>query len=140
MYRNSSRPMRTHQLFTVAVLAGVLCAALTAHAAQPADFSTAQLREIWKGCWESGDPKIQEPKLEKLSEREVIDHMTGKWTVMFGVIPDGITILLRTNRLVEVSGRKDGKDWNKTGEWRVTSDKLVLFLKQDDLPSFIFKT
>ena len=109
-------------------------------AAKPADFSTAQLGEIWKGYWEAADAKIREPKLEKLSERQVIERMTGKWIVMFSVVPDRIAILLDTNRLVEVSGRKDGKDWKKTGEWRVISDKLVLFLKQDDLPSFIFKT
>src|SRR6185503_15374327 len=30
--------------------------------------------------------------------------------------------------------------WKKSGEWRVISDKLVLFLKEDNLPSFIFMT
>jgi len=66
--------------------------------------------------------------------------MTGKWTVMFGVMPDKLTITVSTNRLVEVSGHKDGKDWKKSGEWRVDSDKLVLFLVEDNIPCFVFRT
>jgi len=70
----------------------------------------------------------------------VIKRMTEKWTVMFGVMPDKLTITVSTNRLVEVSGHKDGKDWKKSGEWRVVSDKLVLFLVEDNIPCFVFRT
>jgi hypothetical protein len=59
---------------------------------------------------------------------------------MFGVVPDKLTIALSTNHLAEVSGQKDGKGWKKAGEWRVVSGKVVLFLEQDDLPGFIFRT
>jgi hypothetical protein len=65
--------------------------------------------------------------------------MKGKWVVMYGVIPDRVIITLNTNRLVELSGHKDQKDWKKIGEWRMVSDKLVLFLEQDDIPSFVFR-
>jgi len=116
-----------------------LIAASRSHGANPVDFSAAELGEIWAGLWKSDNPEIREPQVESLSESEVIQRMTGRWTVMFGVIPDRLTISLSTNRVVEVSGRKDGKDWKKTGEWRVVSDKLVLFLEDDDIPSFIFR-
>ena len=114
--------------------------AFTLLAAKPEDFSTLQVDSIWKGVWESDDPKIKEPKIEKLSESDVVQRMAGTWTVMFGVIPDKLMISLSTNRLVEVSGRKDGATWKKSGQWRVVSDKLVLFLKEDNLPNFIFVT
>ena len=130
--------MRTRRFFLLAVAAFVFAGALTLFAAKPTDFSNAQVDEIWTQLWKSGDSKIQEPKAGKLSEKIVIERMTGKWTVMFGVIPDRLTISLNTNRLVTVSGQKDGKDWKKTGEWRVVSDRLILFLEQENLPSFVF--
>ena len=114
--------------------------AFTVLAAKPDDFSAEQIDAIWTGVWKSGDPKIKEPKIEKLSEGDVVQRITGKWTVMFGVIPDKLMISLITTRLVEVSGRKDGAAWKKSGQWRVISDKLVLFLKEDNLPNFIFMT
>jgi hypothetical protein len=129
--------MRTN-FFLPSIIASAFAGALALLAAKPADFSNAQIDEIWTQLWKSDDPKIQEPKVDKLSEKVVLERMTGKWTVMFGVIPDRLTILLNTNRLVTVSGQKNGKDWKKTGEWRVVSDRLILFLEQDDLPSFIF--
>jgi hypothetical protein len=132
--------MKMNRLIPFSVVAAGFLGALVLHAAKPADFSTAQLGEVWTESWKSTDPKLQAPKLEKLSEPQAMERMTGKWTVMFGVIPDQLTITISTNRLVEVSGRKDGKDWKKNGEWRVVSDKLVLFLEQDDIPSFIFRT
>ena len=104
------------------------------------NFDAKQIDDIWTSVWKSGDPKTVQPELEKLSEADVVERMLGKWTVMFGVIPDKLTITLHTNRLVEVSGQKDGTAWKKTGQWRVASDKLVLSLKEDSLPSFIFRT
>ena len=122
------------------VLSGGIFGSATLPAAQPAEFTTAQLDGIWKELWKSAAPNIGEPKLEKLSEKLAIDRMTGKWTVMFGVMPDKLTISMSTNRLVEVAGQKDGKRWKKSGQWRVVSDKLVLFLEEDNVPSFIFRT
>ena len=122
------------------VLSGGLFGSANLRAAKPADFSTTQIDGIWKELWKSGGPNIAEPKLEKLTEKLVIDRMTGQWTVMFGVTPDRLTISMSTNRLVEVSGQKDGKGWKKHGQWKVVSDKLILFLEEDGLPSFIFKT
>ena len=132
--------MKVNRLILLSIVASGLIAALVGHAAKPADFSAAQIGEIWTESWKSSDPKLLAPKIEKLSEQQAIEGMTGKWTVMFGVMPDKLTITIGTNRLVEVSGQKDGKDWKKSGAWRVVSDKLVVFLEQDDIPSFIFRT
>lgn len=128
-----------NRLILLSVVVAGLIAALIAHAAKPSDFSAAQIGEIWNELWKSGDPKLSMPKIEKLSEQQAIERLTGKWTVMFGVTPDKLTITIGTNRLVEVSGQKDGKDWKKNGAWRVISDKLVVFLEQDNMPSFIFR-
>jgi hypothetical protein len=138
--RPHSRAMKTDRLFSVSVLATVFVGTFTSLAAKPTDFSTAEVNAIWKEVWNSADPKIKEPRIEKLSEKQVVERMAGKWTVMFGVIPDRITVSLRTNRIVEVSGQKDGKTWKKPGQWRVVSDRLILFLEEDDIPSFIFRT
>ena len=133
--------MKTTHFFFLNAVAFTFAVALTLFAAKPEDFDTKKLEDIWKELWKSGDPKIiKEPKLEKLSEQHVIEHMTGKWSVMFGVMPDKLVISLSTNRLVEVSGLKDGAAWKKSGQWRVVSDKLVLFLKEEDIPAFIFLT
>ncbi|MBI3852365.1 MAG: hypothetical protein HY298_19080 [Verrucomicrobia bacterium] len=72
--------MRTKHFFLLSAIAAVLLPALASYAAKPVEFSTAQLDELWAEFWKSGDPKtIQEPMVEKLSEREVIERMTGKW-------------------------------------------------------------
>ncbi len=133
--------MKTKILLCLALaLSGGLFGSATLQAAKPADFTTAQIDGIWKELWKSAAPNNAEPKLEKLSEKLVVVRMTGKWTVMFGVMPDKLAISMSTNRLVEVAGQKDGKKWKKSGQWRVISDKLVLFLEEDDIPSFIFRT
>jgi hypothetical protein len=108
--------------------------------ATPQVLETAQIENIWTALWESGGMASQRPELEPLSKSGVVEKMTGNWTVMFGVTPDRLAIELRTNGLVEVSGKKEGSPWKKTGHWQVVSDKLVLFLKEDSLPSFIFRT
>lgn len=110
----------------------------TIRAARAADFNEMDIESIWKELWKSGATG-EEPRLQNLSTNDVI-KMAGEWTVTFGVTPDRVSILLRTNQTVEVSGRKDGKDWKKTGEWRVSSTKLVLFLEKDSLPGFVFRT
>jgi hypothetical protein len=122
------------------VLIGSLFGAAVLMAAKPADFTNAAIDGIWKESWKSGGPTITEPKLEPLSEPMVLDRMLGRWTVLFGVIPDQIVISLSTNYLVEVSGQKSGKAWSKSGQWRVISNKVVLFLEPDNLPSFIFRS
>lgn len=132
--------MNPPRLLLSSVVVVILAVALNLLAAKPADFSAEQIDAIWKELWKSADPKIREPKIEKLSEYDVVKRMSGRWTVMFGVIPDRLAISLSTNRLVEVSGKKDGAAWKKSGQWRVISDKLVLFLKEEDVPSFIFLT
>ena len=126
-------------LFLALILSGNLFGLPILQAAKPADFTTAQIDGIWQEQWKSGGLSITEPKIEKLSEKLVIDRMTGKWTVMFGVTPDKLTISMSTNHLVEVSGQKDGKAWKKSGQWGVVSGKLVLFLEEDAIPSFIFR-
>jgi hypothetical protein len=131
--------MKINRLAVLSIVAFAAIGMFVLHAAKPGDFSATQIAEIWTEIWKSADATSRAPKIEKLSEQQVIERLTGKWTVMFGVIPDKLTITVRTNRLVEVSGHKDGKDWKKTGEWRVVADKLVLFLEQDDIPSFIFR-
>src|ERR1041384_5719745 len=107
---------------------------------KPSAFDIAQADAIWKELWKSAGRTIGQPKIEELSEKQIVERMAGKWTVMFGVTPDTLTLSLSTNRLVAVSGQKDGKHWMKSGEWRVVSGKLVLFLKEDSIPSFIFTT
>jgi hypothetical protein len=103
-------------------------------------FRPEGINGIWTEIWKSSDPAIKEPKIDRLSEQDVLQRMTGRWVVDFGVIPDRLTLTLHTNRAVEVSGEKQGVAWRKTGEWRVVSNKLVLFLKEDSVPSFIFRT
>ena len=132
-------PVRTDRHLFLTAVAAIFVGALALYAAKPADFSIKQIGEIWTELWKSNEPELREPKIESLSELEVLDHMTGKWTVTFGVIPDKVTINIRTNRTVELSGQKDGKDWRNDGEWRVVSNKLVLFLEKDDIPSFVFR-
>ncbi len=109
-------------------------------AAKPADFTSAQLDGIWQELWKSAAPNQGEPKVELLSEQLVMDRMTGKWTVRFGVMPDKLTLSISTNHLVEVVGQKEGKSWKKSGQWRVDSGKLVLFLEADRIPVFVFRT
>ena len=131
--------MNPRQLsFTAALV--FLLGVFTLFGADTNDFKTGEVDGIWKELWKAGVPKTKEPKVQKLSERQVAERMVGNWTVMFGVIPDRLVISLATNRLVTVSGQKDGAAWKKTGQWRVISDKLVLFLKEEELPEFIFLT
>lgn len=132
--------MKNIRILIVSVLVTASVGTLVVGAAKPEDFNQAQVAEIWTELWKTTDANFRAPKIDTLSEREAIQRMAGRWTVMFGVIPDRLTISLGTNRVVEVSGRKGGKDWRKTGEWRVVSNKLVLFLEEEDIPSFIFRT
>lgn len=123
------------------ILAGIAAAflwAFTSLAASPSDLSAAQIDEIWKEVWKSDDSKA--PNVEKLSEEYVRQHMLGKWTAMFGVTPDKMTIALAADKSVELSGEKDGQAWKNRGQWRVVADKLVLFLEKDSLPGFIFRS
>ncbi len=132
--------MSTKRFRFPGVIASILVVVLNMLAAKPGDFNTGQIDEIWNELWKSGGTKNGAPKVEELSEQQVMKRIIGKWEVMFGVIPDKLTISLNTNRLVDVSGQKDGKAWKKSGQWRVVSNKLVLFLEQDTIPSFIFRT
>jgi len=132
--------MRINRHPFLSFVASAILVPFVLFAAKPSDFSAAQIGEIWTELWRSGGSDFRPPEVEKLSEQEAIERLTGKWTVMFGVVPDKLTIALSTNRLAEVSGQKDGKGWKKAGEWRIVSGKVVLFLEQDDFPSFIFRT
>lgn len=53
--------------------------------------------------------------------------------------PYKTVISLKTNNQVSVGGIKDGNAWEKHGEWKVISGKLILFLPDDSMPSFIFR-
>lgn len=113
-------------------------ATVTSFAADAKDFSKEQIDGIWPELWESDSVVVKAPAVDSLSEQQVIREMTGKWSVWFG--PDKLLISLETNRQVSVSGIKDGKAWEKHGEWKVISNKLVLFLPEDEIPLFIFHT
>ncbi len=113
-------------------------ATLASFAADPTNFSEEQVDAIWPELWESGSPDAKIPAVDSLSEAQVISEMTGNWSGWMG--PDKLLIFLGTNRQVSVSGIKDGKGWEKHGEWKVISNKLVLFLPEDEFPVFIFRT
>jgi hypothetical protein len=103
---------------------------------QPADADA--IDAIWKGLWDS-DPKTGEPKTEPLTEKQVRDTMISKWTVTFGPTADTLSIVFGMDRRAEVFGKKGGQPWNKRGEWKVVSGKLVLLLEGENVPSFVFK-
>jgi hypothetical protein len=113
------------------VLSGVIFKSI---AADSKDFDSKQIDAIWPELWQPGLP----PKVESLSEPQVIPELIGQWDVdFFG--PDKTMISLKTNNQVSVGGIKDGKAWEKYGEWKVVSGKLILFLSGDSMPSFIFR-
>jgi hypothetical protein len=130
--------MKRDCLFGLNAVAAMLAVVLNLSAAKPEDFGPKEIQGIWHEVWKSDDPKVTEPKVEKLTEKDAVERLAGRWAVMFGVGAEKILVSLRTNRLAEVSGKSDGVAWKKSGQWRVVSDKLVLFLKEDDVPSFIF--
>jgi hypothetical protein len=132
--------MKPKRFTLLIILAAPFLTPFNLLAATPTDFNAVRIDEIWKQLWQSADPKVAAPKIEKLSEKQVIDRFMGNWTVMFGVMPDRLTISLSTNRAVVVAGQKGGKAWKKSGQWRVVSGKLILFLEQEDIPSFIFRS
>ena len=132
--------MKSRRLPLLSALICAVAGVLVLHAAKPTEFSASDIDAMWTELWKSSDTRISEPKIERISEKELSERLIGKWTVLFGVMPDKVTITIRTNHLVGVSGQKEGKDWKNDGEWRVISGKLVLFLEHDSMPSFIFKT
>jgi hypothetical protein len=103
-------------------------------AADSKDFGSKHIDAIWPELWQPGSP----PKIEPLSEQQVIAELIGQWNVDF-VGPDKTIISLKTNCQVSVGGNKDGKAWGKNGEWKVISGKIILFLPDDSMPSFIFR-
>ena len=74
-------------------------------AANPEDFRVRDLDAIWKEIWKPAGPKIKEPRIEKLSERQVIERMAGNWTVTFGVASDKLVISMASNRLIPISSK-----------------------------------
>ena len=88
-----------------------------------------------------GDQEMKAPAIDPLSEQQVIREMAGKWVMISGALrTDKIIISLETSRQVTVSGIKDGKAWEAGGQWKVISNKLVLFVKPaGELPDFIFR-
>ena len=119
------------------VLSGTI---VTSFAADPKDFNKKEIDAIWPELWESDSPDVKMPAVDSLSERQVIHEMAGQWSMWDGPEPDKLLISLETNRQVSVSGINDGKAWEKHGEWKVISNKLVLFLPEDEIPLFIFHT
>lgn len=109
-------------------------------AANIEDFSEQRINEIWEYVWKSDNPKINKPQTDPLTEAQVQKRLAGRYTVVFGVKPDRLIIVLHTNNVVEVSGQNDGVAWKESGPWRVVSGKLVLFLPKDSLPSFVFSS
>ena len=124
--------MKINRIVILSVVASGVIGTSVLHAAKPGDFSAAQIAEIWTEIWKTTGEKIRAPKIEKLSEQQVIKRMTGKWTVMFGVMPDKLTITVNTNRLVDVSGHKDGKDWKRAGSGESSRTSLFCFWTRKD--------
>jgi hypothetical protein len=113
------------------VLSGVV---FKSFAADAKDFDAKKIEAIWPELWQPASP----PKVEPLSEPRVIAELIGQWDVdFFG--PDKTVISLKSSHQVSVGGIKDGKAWEKHGEWKVMSGKLILFLPEDSMPSFIFR-
>jgi hypothetical protein len=119
------------------VLSGGLFVSTVIFAVEPEEFSADQIHEIWPELWKQGAREVKEPAVDPLSEQQVIKEMACEWTMMSR--SDKLLISVETNRQVAISGIKDGKAWEKSGQWKVISDKLVLFLKEDDLPGFVFR-
>lgn len=111
--------------------------AVTAIAADPKDFGKGDIDAIWPELWESSSG-VKMPVVDPLSQSQVISQMTGNWSTWSQF--DKVLLFLGTNEQASVSGVQDGKKWEKQGEWKVISNKLVLFLPEDQIPVFIFRT
>ena len=119
----------------VLVLSSTAVASL---AVDPKDFNREQIDKMWPEMWQSSSPHVKVPTVDPLSPEQVISQMTGNWNVRMGWDKD--LLFLETNGQVSVSGIQDGKKWERHGEWKVISNKLVLFMPEDDIPMFIFRT
>jgi hypothetical protein len=121
----------------VLFLALVLFVSTVIFAAEPEEFNADQIQKIWPELWKQGAQEVKAPEVDPLSEQQVIKEMSGRWTAQNG--PDKICIVVETNRQAAISGIKDGTAWEKSGQWKVISNKLILFLKGDELPVFVFR-
>lgn len=126
------------------LLLGLVLVVLTSTASfavTPEEFSADKIQEIWPELWKMGAQEMKAPAIDPLSEQQVIKEMAGKWVMMSGSFgTDKILISVETNRQVTVSGIKDGKAWEVGGQWKVISNKLILFVKSgNELPDFIFR-
>lgn len=127
--------MRTKRVIPLVAIGAFLVSVLTVMALDLADWPDGEIDQLWKELWKAAPLKI-----EKLSERQVIEQMAGKWSVNYGTSPDKLLISIQTNHLAELSGKSDNKDWKHTGQWRVVSDKLCLFIKEEkNLPGLIVR-
>jgi len=122
------------------VILAVMLLSSMLFAVTPEGFGPAEIDVIWQELWKSGGQNGKAPPLDPLTEAEALKSITGRWVVEFGVMPDKINLSISTNHTVEVSGQKDGTAWKRSVPWKVMSDKLVFFLKEDSLPSFIFRS
>jgi len=100
---------------------------------------------LWQGMWKETDPTVKEPKIDPLTDKDVLESICGKWTAPGFMQSDGttntVTYLFRTDHTVVLSAIDEGKAWKNPGQWRVFSNKLLLFLKDNSgLPSFIFRS
>jgi hypothetical protein len=130
-----------NQLLTVA--AAFLVSAAISVAQKIEDFKPGEIDAVWKVLWQqSSNPAVKMPAIEKLSEKDVLDHMLGKWTKVQDAndLPDHGQILLGDKHRVEYLCKdKNGKPKKNPGQWRVISDKLVLFMQESSgFPDFIF--
>ena len=110
----------------------------TNFAADQKDFSKEQIDAIWPELWKMGATPVKAPKVDPLTESQVGKEMAGKWNVLCA--PKVFYISLETNRQVSVGGIHLGEVLEKRGEWKVVSDKLLLFVPGNSLPDFIFHT
>ena len=98
------------------------------------DITEEEINGIWKDMWGAVMPKV-----DPMTEAEVRRKMTGKWVCRYGVGPQRLNIVLSKGHMVETSGETESKPWKKTGEWKVIAGKIILFIKEEQLPGYLFR-
>ncbi len=96
---------------------------------------TIQTDAIWKGLWNAAS----EPAIESMTDKEASKYLVGQWTCTFGPTADELVLTISADYRAALAGVKEARPWQKTGEWKVSSGKLVIFLPNETIPSFIFR-
>jgi hypothetical protein len=113
--------------------ASTLLLGSTGMAVEPKDFSNKDIQEMWTELWGKTGLKI-----DPITQDDALKKYSGHWVCMFGVGPQKLNITLTKDHKVETSGKTEDKPWKRTGDWKVVSNKIVLFMPEDPIPSLIF--